>query len=227
MRKTFHERLDEIKEDLIVMGSIIQDRVNDSINALLKADVELAQKVIEGDDEVDDYDVMIEEKCMIIQAEHQPVAKDLRLIHSVFIIVIYLERIGDICVSISKLTRRLYLKEKKSLNKGIIDILSEMGNIVKIILDKALKAFKNKDVKLAARLDKIDDTIDDLQKTLYHKLYSTHSRDEEYIKLVSNISLASRYLERIGDNSVNIGERVIYYLTGDFSVLHSDMHSDI
>ncbi len=227
MRKTFHEKLDEIKEDLIVMGSIIQDRVNDSTNALLNADIELAQKVIEGDDEVDDYDVMIEEKCMVIQAEHQPVARDLRLIHSVFIIVIYLERIGDICVSISKLVRRLYLKEKKSLNKGVIDILSEMSNIVKVILDKALKAFKNKDVKLAARLDKIDDTIDDLQKTLYHKLYSSQSKDENYIRLVSNISLASRYLERIGDNSVNIGERVIYYLTGDFGVLHGDVHDDI
>ncbi len=98
-----------------------------------------------------------------------------------------------------------------------------MGNVVKSILEKALKAFKNKDAKLAAKLDQMDDTIDDLQKTLYHKLYRTHARDEDYIKLVTNISLASRYLERIGDNSVNIGDRVIYSLTGDFKAIHSDL----
>ncbi len=104
-----------------------------------------------------------------------------------------------------------------------MDIIIEMGNVVKNILDKALKAFKNKDAKLASRLEQIDDTIDDLQKTLYQKLYRTHSQDEEYIKFVTNMSLASRYLERIGDNSVNIGERVVYYLTGDFRALHSDI----
>ena len=222
MRKTFHEKLDEVTEDLIAMGSLVQNTVNDAINALINADVELAQKVIDNDSKIDDYDVMIEEKCMYIQAEHQPVAGDLRLIHSIYIIVIYVERIGDISVSIAKLAKRLYIEDKSKINKEIQDILIEMGNVVKQILDKALKAFKNKDAKLASRLEQMDDTIDNLQKTLYHRLYSTHSMDEEYIRMVTNMSLASRYLERIGDNSVNIGDRVVYYLTGDFKAIHSD-----
>ncbi|MBN1299509.1 MAG: phosphate signaling complex protein PhoU [Actinobacteria bacterium] len=222
MRKTFHEKLDEVNENLIEMGSLVQDNVSEAINALFNADMEIAQKVIDNDTKIDDYDIMIEEKCMYIQAEHQPVARDLRLIHSIYIIVIYVERIGDISVSIAKLAKRLY-KEGRHINKEIMDLLMEMANVVKLILDKALKAFKNKDVKLAARLEQMDDTIDDLQKTLYRKLYSIHSKDEDYIKLVSNMSLASRYLERIGDNSVNIGERVIYYLTGDFKAIHSDI----
>lgn len=222
MRKTFDEKLDDVTEKLIEMGSLVQDTVNDAINALVNGDVELAQKVIDNDSRIDDYDVMIEEKCMYIQAEHQPVARDLRLIHSIYIIVIYVERIGDISVSIAKLARRLYREEKK-VNKEILDILVEMGNVVKLILDKALKAFKNKDFKLASKLEQMDDTIDDLQKTLYHKLYKTHSNDEDYIKLVTNMSLASRYLERIGDNSVNIGDRVVYYLTGDFKAIHNDL----
>ena len=179
--------------------------------------------VIDGDNKVDDYDITIEEKCMYIQAEHQPVAKDLRFIHSVYLIVIYLERIGDICVSISKLTRRLYIQEKTSLGKDIKDILIEIASIVKSTLEKALKAFKNKDVKLAGRLEQISETIEDLQKSLYQNLYSAKSKDEEYIKLVTNISLASRYLERIGANAVNIGERVVYSLTGDFRAIHSDL----
>ncbi len=222
MRKTFHERLDEIKEDLIKMGSLIQDTVNDSLTALATADVQLAKKVIENDNQIDDYDIMIEEKCMWLQAEHQPVARDLRLIHSIYLIVIYLERIGDICVSISKLVVRLYEKEKHQISKPILDILTEMGNVVKSILDKALKAFKNKDVKLASKLDQIDSTVDDLQKTLYKRLYSVNRTDEDYIRLVTNVSLASRYIERIGDNAVNIGVRVIYYLTGDFRAIHGE-----
>jgi len=222
MRKTFDEKLDEVTENLIEMGSLAQDTFNDALNALINADLELAQKVIDGDSRIDDYDIMIEEKCMYIQAEHQPVARDLRLINSIYIIVIYVERIGDICVSIAKLAKRVY-KEEKKVSKDIMDILVEMGNVVKLILDKALKAFKNKDAKLGSKLEQMDDTIDDLQKTLYHKLYKTHSTDEDYIKLVSNVSLASRYLERIGDNSVNIGERVVYYLTGDFKAIHSDL----
>lgn len=223
MRKTFHEKLQEVTEDIIEMGSLVQETVNNSIDALLSADTETAQKIIESDSKIDDYDVMIEEKCMYIQAEHQPVARDLRLIHSIYINVIYLERIGDICVSISKLNKRLHLKEDIHLSKPILDILIEMGNVVKSILDKALRAFKNRDAKLASKLDRIDDTIDDLQKTLYRKLYSTHSKDPGYVKLVTNVSLASRYFERIGDNSVNIGERVIYYLTGDFGIIHSEI----
>lgn len=223
MRRTFHEKLDEVKEDLIKMGSLVQDIVNDSLSALATADVELAKKVIDGDDKVDEYDIMIEEKCMWLQAEHQPVAGDLRLIHSMYLIVIYLERIGDICVSISKLVVRLYLKEKKQISKPILEMLLEMGNIVKSILDKALKAFKNTDAKLAAKLDQINSTIDDLQKSLYQKIYNVSTMDEDYIKMVTNVSLASRYIERIGDNAVNIGERVIYYLTGDFRVIHSDL----
>jgi len=223
MRKTFEQKLDEVTEDVIAMGSLVQNTVNDAINSLIKGDVELAQKVIDGDDKIDDYDILIEQKCMFIQAEHQPVAKDLRLIHSIYIIIIYLERIGDICVSIGKLTLRLYLDEKKQIKKEILDVLVEMGNLVRTVLDKALKAFKNKDYKLATRLEQIDSTVDDIQKILYQKIYSIHAKGEDYVRLVSNISLASRYLERIGDNAVNVGDRVLYYLTGDFKSIHSDL----
>jgi phosphate transport system protein len=223
MRKTFQEKLDEISNDVLGMGSLIQDTLNNAVAALINEDTDLAQRVIDDDNKVDDYDVMIEEKSMYIQAEHQPVAKDLRFIHSVYLIVIYLERIGDICVSISKLTRRLYIQEKSHISKDIKDIIIEMAGVVKTILEKALKAFKNKDAKLANKLEQIDNTIDDLQKVLYQKLYSSHGEEIDYIKLVTNISLASRYLERIGDNAVNIGDRVVYSLTGDFRAIHSDL----
>jgi phosphate transport system protein len=223
MRRTFQERLDEINTNVLEMGSLIQDTVNSAVMALINEDIKLAQKVIDDDNIVDDYDITIEEKCMYFQAEHQPVAKDLRFIHSVYLIVIYLERIGDICVSIAKLTKRFYIQENNHLGKDIKDIIIEMASVVKTILEKALKAFKNRDAKLASRLEQISESIEDLQKSLYRNIYSNHSRDEEFIKLVTNISLASRYLERIGANAVNIGERVVYSLTGDFKAIHSDL----
>jgi len=222
MSKTLDEKLNEVSTDILKMGSLIKDTVRDALKAFVAGDIELAQRIIDNDTRVDDYDISIEEKCMYIQAEHQPVAGDLRFIHSVYLIVIYLERIGDIAVSIAKLVKRLYIQGKKPIKKELLDIIIEMGNVAQSILEKAHKSFRDRDAKLALRLEEVDMAIDELQKALYRKLYSTGSKDEDYIKLVTNLSLMSRYIERIGANSVNIGERVIYFLTGDFKAIHSD-----
>ena len=100
MRKTFHEQLNEITEDVISMGSLAQQSVHDSIEALVEMNSELAEKIIDWDRKIDDYDISIEEKCVILQAEYQPVAKDLRLLHSISIIIMHIERIGDLAVNI-------------------------------------------------------------------------------------------------------------------------------
>jgi len=222
MSKTLDEKLNEVSTDILKMGRLVKDTVEDALKAFATGDVELAQRIIDNDTRVDDYDISIEEKCMYIQAEHQPVAGDLRFIHSVYLIVIYLERIGDIAVSIAKLVKRLYLQGKKPIKKELLDIIIEMGNVAQSTLEKAHKSFRDRDAKLALRLEEMDMAIDELQKALYRKLYSTGSKDEDYIKLVTNLSLMSRYIERIGANSINIGERVIYFLTGDFKAIHSD-----
>ena len=217
MRKTFHERVDEITEDVLVMGSLVQDAVHNSIDALIKMDPALAEKIIKDDERVDEYDISIEEKCIVLQAEHQPVAVDLRFLHSVSIVIKHLERIGDLAVNISKVVKRLSTeKQKKHLDKEIIDLLVEMGNLVKPELARAMEAFKNKDKKLASKLGESDDAVDEIQKMIFKKLFTSH-KGEEDIKFVTNIALASRYLERIGDQSVNIGDRVLYFLTGDYS----------
>ena len=223
MRRTFHQKLEEITEDVLAMGSLVQEAVHNSIEALLRMDPQLAEKIIEDDERVNEYDISIEEKCIVLQAEHQPVAVDLRFLHSVSILIKNLERIGDLAVNIAKVVRRLSREEeKKHLDKDIIDLLVEMGNLVKPELARALEAFKNRDAKLASKLGKSDDAVDEIQKMIFKKLFTTH-KGEEDIKFVTNIALASRYLERIGDQSVNIGERVLYFLTGDYSVFHDDM----
>jgi phosphate transport system protein len=220
MRKTFHQRLEEITDEVLVMGSLVQDAVHNSIEALMRMDPELAEKVIKEDERVNEYDISIEEKCIVLQAEHQPVAVDLRYIHSISIIIKHLERIGDLAVNIGKIVKRLSTKEEKSnIDREIIDLLVEMGNLAEPELGKALKAFKNKDAKLASKLGESDDAVDEIQEMIFKKLFTTN-KGEEDIKFVTNIALASRYLERIGDQSVNIGDRVLYFLTGDYSVFH-------
>ncbi len=223
MRKTFHERLDEITEDVITMGSLVQEAVYNSIKAFIEMNTELAQDVIDKDEKINEYDISIEEKCIILQAEHQPVAIDLRYIHSISIVIKCLERIGDLSVNISKIVKRLAREKKKYLDKEIVDLLVEMGNLVKPELGRALESFKNKDIKLASKMGKSDDLVDEIQKMIFRKLFTAREASEENIKFITNIVLASRYLERIGDQSVNIGQRVLYFLSGDYKVFHDNV----
>lgn len=219
MRKTFHEKLNEINEDVLSMGSLAQEAVHNSVEAILEMNADLAQKVVERDEAINEYDILIEEKCIILQAEHQPVARDLRLLHSISILIKNLERIGDLAANISKIVKRLAKEKKKQLDKEIIELLVEMGNLVKSELNGALESFRKRDAKLASKLGKYDDTVDEIQKMIFRKLFTSH-KGEKDIKFVTNIALASRYLERIGDQAVNIGERVLYFLTGDYKVFH-------
>ena len=223
MRKTFHQKLDEITGDVVEMGNLVQEAVHNSIKAFLEMDTELAQDVVKKDEKINEYDISIEEKCIVLQAEHQPVAIDLRYLHSVSIIIKCLERIGDLSVNISKVARRLAKEKKKYLDKEIIDLIVEMGNLVKPELNRALESFKNKDVKLASKLGKSDDMVDEIQKMIFRKLFTSRECSEENIKFITNIVLASRYLERIGDQSVNIGQRVLYFLSGDYKVFHDNV----
>ncbi len=227
MRKTFHEHLQEVTEDVITMGSLVQDSVYNTIEALLEMNIDLAQKVIDDDVRIDEYDISIEEKCIVLQAEHQPVAKDLRLLHSICIIILHLERIGDLGVNISRIVKKLAKQEKKIHDREILDLLVEMGNLVKTILNRAIESFKNKDYKMASKLDKIDSSVDDIQRMIFKKLYLTPSEDEDHVRFITNISLASRYLERIGDQAVNIGERVQFLLTGEYKMFHEELNKDL
>jgi len=227
MIKKFHEKLQEIVNDVNYMGKLVMEAVENATRSLFEGDRELATKVVDGDDKIDELEVHIEEQCLIIQAEYQPFARDLRLINSINIIVIYMERIGDLAVNLAKITRRLEKHEAMFMTPEILDLLKEMAKIAKLILAKALKAFKNNDAKLAGKLGGIDNEIDNVQKVLFKKLFAsvvgnTSLNNEEFALYLSNISLATRYLERIGDQSVNVGERVLIFLTGDYKILHDE-----
>jgi phosphate transport system protein len=219
VRKTFNDRLEEINQDVILMGNLVQEALYNAVKAFTEMNTDLAQKVIDGDEEINESDMVIEEKCVILQAGFQPVARDLRYLHSVSIIIKNLERIGDLAVNISKIVQKLVREERKHPDKEVVDLFNEMGNLVKTELNKAIESFKNKDIKLALRLRKLDEMVNEIHRILLEKLFS-YRKDEKDIEFVTHIVLASRYLERIGDQSVNIAERVMYFLSGDYKVLY-------
>lgn len=223
MRKVYYDKISEISKNVISMGNLASDAVLYSVKALLDSDPVMAQKVIDTDYKIDDYEILIEEKCIVLQAKHQPVATDLRYIHSISNIIIHLERIGDLSVNIAKIARNLSNLEIQYLDREMKELLQEMSNFVKSALNKATKAFEKNDFKLASEIDKIDNAIDDIQKTIVKKLYHSVFNKKENINIIADLFLVARYLERIGDHSVSIGERVQYYLTGDYTVFHSDV----
>jgi phosphate transport system protein len=219
MRKTFNDNLKEINEDVILMGSLVQEALYNALKAFTEMDEALAQKVIDGDEKINESDILIEEKCVILQAEHQPVARDLRYLHSISMIIKNLERIGDLAVNIARIAQKITGEKRQQPDSEAIGLLNEMGNLVKLELNKALESFKNKDIKLALKLKKSDEIVDEIHRMLLEKLFSYHE-DKKDIKFVTNIVLASRYLERIGDQSVNIAERVAYFLSGNYKVFY-------
>ena len=229
MIKKFHEKLQEITKNVNHMGKLVQEAVEGAAASLTEDNPEIAQKVIDGDDRIDDLEMRIEQDCLFIHAEYQPFAKDLRLINSMNIIAIYLERIGDLAVNLAKITRRLEKHKAMFMTPEILDLVREMARLAKTVLATALKALKNHDAKLAARLEEIDTEVDEIQKVIFKKLFASVADNdeinrEEFALYLSNISLATRYLERIGDQSVNIGERVLIFLTGDYKYLHDDIN---
>jgi phosphate transport system protein len=222
MRERFQRHIERITKNVISMSNLAQDAVRNSVNSLIDHDTDLAQKVIDEDSKIDDYEIAIEKKCIVLQAEYQPVAIDLRYLHAISNIIIHLERIGNLSVNIARITKRLAKLKTSYLNKNIKELLVEMENMVMLELSKSSGAFKNKDIRLASKLGKIDDDVDDIQKIIIKNLYTSDYNNKDATKIITNILLTSRYLERIGDHAVSISERVQYFLTGDYGVFHSD-----
>lgn len=209
MRRIFHKELKELKNDVLKMGSLVEDTVNKAVNSLATGDTELAKEVLKSDAAIDDLNLSIEEKATQLIATQCPVARDLRFIHSILYISIHLERAGDLAHNVAKMTKKV----KGTPVGEFMANIEEMGNQASKIIHLSMEAFINKDIKLARKLPKLDEPIDEGFKSFFKKLVK-FSGEEKLIDAASNIILVSRYLERIGDHAVDIGQRVSYMVTG-------------
>jgi phosphate transport system protein len=209
MRKTFYKELKELKSDILMMGSQVEDCVNKAVRSLATFDIDLAEEVIENDREIDSLNHLIEEKGTQLIATQCPVAKDLRFIHSIVYIAIHLERAGDLATNVAKMTKKIKDAPVSDLLTGV----EEMGMQASKIIHLSMEAFANGDTKLARKLPLLDEPIDNNFK-LFIKSLVKFAGEEKLIDAASNIILVARYLERIGDHGVDIGERVFYMITG-------------
>jgi phosphate transport system protein len=211
-RKAYDQELDALKQDILRMGSMVEEAVYLAITALTQQDVELASRVITSDRYVNVLEPAIEERCLNLLALQQPLAGDLRMVATAIWIITDLERIADHAVNISEISVRI---GKQPLVKALVDI-PRMARIAEKMINKCLDAFVSRDVKLARNTCRTDDVVDEIYKALFNELMEIiiTSSDTNISTQAANLLFVARFLERIADHATNIGERVIYMITG-------------
>ena len=217
MREQFRQELKNLKADVVAIGKDITLLTRDAVASLVTGDPDVAERVIAADADIDRRCLGIEERAIETIATQSPVARDLRLLHSLTYIAMHLERMADLSVNIAKATRRT--ADRKG-PQTLYDLIQAQGNLVYRVLDATVEALERSDIELARKLPELDEPIDQLYKQFFRELGRLH--DEDDIEWASSMVLASRYLERIADNAVDIGERIAYLVTGEFDVLLSE-----
>jgi phosphate transport system protein len=214
-RKSFHTELNDLENEMLKMGSVVGESISQSIEALINKDLELASKVIENDDVIDDYELEIEEKCTRLIALQQPVAIDLRKIIVISKLVTDLERIGDNAANIA---HKVLDIGDQTLIKEMQD-LPGMRDIVVQQLRESLKAFVDMDIEKAKEVADRDKKVNQLDKQIKSELLNVMENNSKTIEQGTSLMFISRFLERIGDHATNICERTVYMKTGEWTEL--------
>ncbi|WP_339316249.1 phosphate signaling complex protein PhoU [Paenibacillus sp. FSL R10-2734] len=209
-RKEFDKDLEELRSLLQQMGEHVKNALEGAINALQNLDTTRAQEVVEADlhlNAMEDKIMEIGSRLIITQ---QPVAKDLRRIIVAFKISSDLERMGDLALDVAKATMRL---QGQQLIKPLIDI-PRMAEIVNIMIDEAIQSYLDENTDLAYKMAQDDDQVDQLYGAMINELYTFMVSKPDSISQAMLLTLVGRYIERIGDHATNIGESVVYLVTG-------------
>ena len=206
MQRHFHEELEALKQRLLAMGGLVEDQIRRVMRALVERDDALAQEVIERDQQVNAYDLEVDETCVSLLALHQPAAGDLRFITTAMKIVTDLERMGDQSVNIAQ--RVVELNREPQL-KPYID-LPRMAEKAQRMVKGSLDAFVARDTELARRVCAEDAEVDALKEQIFRELLTFMMEDARTIPRAIRLILISRFIERMADHATNIAEMVIY-----------------
>lgn len=217
MREQFRQELKDIAAEVVSIGKDVTKLTREAVTSLVSGDVDIAERVIAADDDMDRRCIGIEERVLETIATQFPVARDLRLLYSLTYVAMHLERMADLSVNIAKATRRTAGRQGP---QTLYDLIQAEGNLVYRVLEATIEALEKRDLELARKLPELDEPIDHLYKQFFREL--ARLQDPEDIEWASSMVLASRYLERIADNAVDIGERIAYLVTGEFDVLLPD-----
>lgn len=211
LRIEYHQELDDLKSELVRLGAMVAETIGIGTAVLLDRDLAGAQRLIDGDDVIDTLSLEIEEECFRLLALQAPMASDLRLLLTTLRVVSELERSADLMVNVCKASRRVYDLELTPKLRGLIE---QMGVEAAFLIRNSIDSYIDADTSLAAALDDIDDRLDDLQISYVEAIFESHQQDSLSLRGAVQLALIGRYFERTGDHAVNIGERVIYMVTG-------------
>ncbi len=210
LRSGFQKSLDSLRQDILKMGSLVEDNVARAVESLARQDLKLAEMVFKVEEDIDRLELEIEETCIRLIATQQPMAKDLRRISTAFKLITDLERMADYAVDIARITRRI---GDEPLIKPLID-LPRMALLVQKMMKDSLDAYVREDQTLAKSLKEADDEVDNLHKQVFRELLLLMMENPRTINQATYLLFVNRALERIADHATNIAERVIYLVSG-------------
>lgn len=211
MAKHLQRGLENLKKELLILGAMVEEATNRAITALIERRADLAQEILEHDDQIDEKEVAVEEDCLKLLALNQPVAADLRFIITVLKVNNDLERMGDLAVNIAE--RAAYLATHEPISVPLD--FTRMGDNVRVMVRESLDALVNHDAVLARKILDDDDAVDDANRHMYDALQKLMHQEPAAIERAIHLLSASRHLERIADLATNISEDVVFLVEGE------------
>ena len=211
LRKTFESEIKQVKDEVLLVGSMVEQAIIDSVEALKKRDIQTSERIFAADQEINKKRFDIESQLMIMIATQQPMAHDLRVLASILEINAELERMGDYAKGICNINIRM---GNEPLLKPLIDI-PRMARKGADMLHRALSAFVDEDMEAARRIPAEDDEVDELYKQVYRELMTFVIADPTAIERANWLLWAAHNLERFADRVTNICERTVFIVTGE------------
>lgn len=210
-REYYGQQLKELKNRMLLLGSMIEGVIEDTVRALVSQDIEKAKEIAAGDDKVDKLVRQIEEQCYSLLLRQQPVARDLREVSAALKMITDMERIGDHGTDISELI--ILMSENPYPEE--IGMIEEMSKEAMIMLIEAVDAFAQADAKKAEAVIGKDDIVDALFLKVKDSIALSLKTSETDAKQELDLLMAAKYFERIGDHATNIAEWVLFGITGE------------
>ena len=203
--------LETLHQHIMSMCAMVEDILHRAVDELASPDVNVSQEIVDRDDEVDRWDVCIEEECLKILALHQPVAANLRRVAAVMKIAWELERVSDVAVNIAERVAGL----AGCPAMVVPEKLGHMAQVALAMLRRSLDAFVNQDSRLAREVCGQDDVVDALNREIIDELLQEMKRSPELVEPAVQLFSASRHIERVADHATNIAEDVVYLVEGE------------
>jgi len=215
-RERFDRQLQMLLDQVLVLGSMVEQSVLDSLDALKRRDLAAAHRIYEHDQKVNEKRYSIESGCVTLIATQQPMARDVRFLAAILEIITELERIGDYAKGISKIN---LLLSEATIDPFILIDLQQMAKLGLDMLRRSLDAFVAGDEEIAREIPDEDDAVDELYNHIYLKLVQQMIAEPETIDRANHMMWAAHNLERMADRVTNICERIVYVATGEMREL--------